>query len=139
MIVTTKYVRATNARGEAEKSAGGSRGYRFPFVSIHDLICFAEVSPTVKTAKLVISRARRRPLATLVPHEQDRQGSQRAETGRLTLFLPTVEPLCKLVRCTFSAVVGERVLTLVHDFDEARLETRLEDGRQFGVFDPVKR
>lgn len=53
---------------------------------------------------------------------------ERGKEGR-TLLLPAVEPLRELVRGALAAVVGERVLALVHDLDEARPEAVLEDLR----------
>ncbi len=57
---------------------------------------------------------------------------------QLTFLFPAVESLCKLVRGTFAAVVRKRVLALVHDLDQTGFEAGLEDGRELGVFDPVR-
>lgn len=98
-------------------------------LSVHAFIARAACSPRVKTAKRNKNKQKNvsaqrdsgshGPSACLCTGAPDRRHEKGAARRLLTLLLPRVELLAKLVRGALAARVGGRVLALVHHARQA--------------------
>lgn len=131
--------RTTTAQSISARPRPSSRSFYLPafgngfdLLSVQAFIALAAVSPRVNTANAPHSSSASVSLSASAKNRARHLGRSRRGTARdaLTLLLPRVELLSKLIRGPFRPRVRRRMLALVHDARQAGSEGGVERAEQ---------